>query len=285
MSNESNPETIMDKTILRIKKHPFVSMLLIVITVLIGIEATTKSISGLMNTSLNILTNNKNKPILSQFTLSDSASNYIEVSIAKFGLGSQVKTFMAHSKSPEANSLSARTYYPVFNVVIANPSNQQIVISKITYNVEDLGHVLVGGRPGPMEVTNKYTHKLEYKKGTQEYEMVPPITIPANSSNAFELAMITDHPDLALSWWTNVEFHSNMGNVSTDMFQLILSGRPKWAVKVSQPQQILREGSRIPQQVRRQETTIMPLPAPRQEGIRMQQKERVQHPRTPSFLR
>lgn len=277
----------MNKTILYFKNNPFITVLLIIIFALVVAEITSNAVSGFFGTSSNVVSSKNNKPVLETFTLNESKSTYIENVTARFGHGPQVKTFMAQPKVTDVNSLSARASYPVFNVVIKNPSNQQLVITKFAYNIYDIGHVMVGGGPGPLESTYKYTNKLEYKKGVQEYELVSPIMIPAKSSSAFELAMMTDHPDLGLSWWTNVEFQSNMENVSTGMFQVILSGRPEWAKKVFEPKRERRQGALTQIPVMKQENVTMPQPAPKQDGgsKRIQQQAHQPRPATPAVLR
>jgi len=275
----------MNKTISYIKNHPFIAMLFIIIAALVVAEITSKTVSDFFTTSSNVDRSIKKKPVLEAFTLNKSKSNYIEGEIAKFGTGPQVTTFMAQPKVTEVNSPATRVSYPVFNVVIKNPSNQQLVITKFAYNILDVGHVMVGGGPGPLESTYQYTSKLEYKKGIQEYKLDSPIIIPAKSSGTFEVAMMTEHPALGLSWWTNIEFQSNMENVSTGMFQVILSGRPEWAIKVLEPRRERRQATLSPIPALKQQNIIMPQPAPKQEGVRILQDERKQRPRTPSVLR
>lgn len=261
-----------------------IASVFIIIAVLVVVEILSKAISGFMADAYQNISGEKTKPSLELFTLNQSKSIYIENVIAKFGTGPKVKTYIADSKIQEVEPLSLRASYPVFNVVIKNTSDQQLEITKITYNIDEVGQVM-GVGPGPLKAEYKHTHKLEYKKGIQEYKLVSPITIPKKSSGAFKLAMFTEHPELGLSWWTNVEFYTNKGNVSTDMFQVILSGRPKWALKTLEPQRVLRQELTAPQQVNQQETR-MPPQVPRQNGgTRTSEQAPIQRPREPAFLR
>lgn len=272
----------MNKTISYFKSHPFIVVLFVIIAVLLVVEITTKALSDFSGSSLSI-SGETNPPILMQFSLNQYKSTYVEKKIAIFGKGAKVKTYIANIKVPDANTHSSAASYPVFDVVINNPAKEQLVITKIMVNIDDIGQVR-GIGPGPVESTHQYTHKLEYKKGVQEYELVSPITIPAKSSGAFELAMFTEYPELGLSWWTNVEFQTNKGNVSTDMFQIILSGRPAWALKILEPIRERRPPLKDLQQLQQQETAKIPLPPAGPEGSTMKQEELRQHPRTPAFL-
>lgn len=287
----------MNNTISYFKNHPFIAVVSVIITVFVVTEITTKAVSGLFGTSSNIVSNNRNIPVLEKFLLNKSKTRYVEIELAKLGKGARVKTFIANINNSDTNDThSSRVNYPVFDVVIHNPASEQSVITKIMYNIDDIGQVL-GVGPGPVDSKYQYTSKLEYKKGVQEYELVSPIVIPAQSSASFELAMFTEHPEIGLSWWTNIEFNTDQGNVSTDMFQVILSGRPKWALKVLQPPQTRRKqmgkgkeflspNTGLPQPVTRQEAIKIPLPETRHEGgIRRVQEGRRESPRTPTALR
>ncbi len=271
----------MNNVILQIKKHPVITVLFIVVMALIVTELTTKKLSDIAEKTLY-----KDKPVISQFTLNTFKSIYMESDIAKFGQGSRVKTYVVNPEKIDSTQNTLQATYPVFNVVIDNPSEQEITITKISYNIDEVGQVRSGG-VGPIESSYQYTHKLEYKKGEQEFKLAEPMTISAKSSRAFEFAMMTEHPELGLAWWTNVAFHTSNGRVATDMFQLVLSGRPNWALNVKAPQQKRLQQLKKIEEIEAQDTSKTPMPAPltNNGGGKASQGDVRQKPMEPSVLR
>ncbi|MCW3070708.1 MAG: hypothetical protein JWO44_598 [Bacteroidetes bacterium] len=118
--------------------------------------------------------------------------------------------------------------YPTFVCVIQNPSNEELIVDKIHFNVLKIGQVM-SAEEGIIAPKASYVFNLKHATGTQVLKLMPAgFRIAANSTYSFELQVFTDTPDMGLCWLMNVEFITTHGNVKTDNFQLIMSGKPTW---------------------------------------------------------
>lgn len=118
--------------------------------------------------------------------------------------------------------------YPVFNITLENRAKRPLLVTALVYNVSEVGQVM-GGEPGPLSPRVRYVHELKYEAGTQRRELSSVFEIPPEGARAFELQLETKHPDLGLCWLVRIDIETNQGTVSTEEFQLILSGKPSWA--------------------------------------------------------
>ncbi|TNZ56309.1 hypothetical protein CGK45_21930 [Vibrio parahaemolyticus] len=207
----------------RLKKNKYVTVILLLVTIVGGIESFTNSISNLIEKLTGTETQG---PSLVQFALNPEHTSYYESSEPRFATGPRIKTFINQFKTPDYSSLVNK---PVWQVTLSNPSDEDMIVTDIKYHVSDIGQVM-GGEPGPLSATYEYKYELKYEKGIQPQKLVPPFKVPPKSSGAFDLVLFTNHPDIGLGWIMNVEFITNIGSVKTEEFQLYLSGSPDWAL-------------------------------------------------------
>jgi len=146
----------------------------------------------------------------------------------RFAAGPRVKTYINRHKVSDYSSLDQK---PVWQVTLSNPTDKDMVLTDIKYHVSDIGQVM-GGEPGPLSASYEYKYDLKYEKGVQSQVLVPPFKVPPKSSGAFDLVLFTEHPDIGLGWIMQIEFITNIGSVSTDEFQVYLSGSPDWALNM-----------------------------------------------------
>lgn len=181
---------------------------------------------GIWKPAANII--KKNKQIkLSQFELYGIESAYLkdEEPFAANG----TKTYPTYSLDPyfgnSGSSSSTLAPIPIFNVVIENTSNKEILLTKILYRVSKVGQVM-GGGTGMLEPNARYEHVLEWKTGDQEFALVPPFKIEPQSFGSFMLQLKTNKKDIGLCWLMKVYFFTSNdeGAVSTDVFQLVMTG-------------------------------------------------------------
>ena len=118
-------------------------------------------------------------------------------------------------------------FFPVFIVTIENPTNRDLLVTKIDYKILRLLYDEPAAGMHPSESltpTATYTHQLAGKLGIQSYPITPPFRIPANSSGSFELQLHADndmHED-GVTFTMNVEFLTNQSVIRTDTFLLHL---------------------------------------------------------------
>jgi len=160
------------------------------------------------------------EPEILQFALDPSKSSFYEIDAPKFGAGPKIKTFTI-----DPSFLGViRTGRAIFQVSLENPNDKNMVLTDVIYNVSELGDVK-GGVAGPLNSKQSYFHKLEYKVGQQKTQLVPPFVIPPKSVGAFTLELYSNDPRPGLTWVMDIDFISNRGRVSTDTFQLVLTGK------------------------------------------------------------
>jgi hypothetical protein len=178
---------------------------------------------GTWKPSANIIPKNKSLK-LSQFELYGIESSYLKSNDLFAAIGSQ--KYITYGLDPYFNQLGhSLAPIPIFNVVLKNNSDNEILITKTIYRVSKIGQVK-GGDYGPLQPNIRYEHILEWKTGDQEFPLVPPFKISPHSSGSFLLQMRTNNNDIGLCWLMKIYFitSNEEGGVSTDIFQLIMTG-------------------------------------------------------------
>jgi hypothetical protein len=117
--------------------------------------------------------------------------------------------------------------WPAWNVTIENTSDQEQLITRVVYRTYEIDYVL-GGEYGLVSPEVTYVHQIDWIKGDQEVQLVPPFAIPPRSSGSFELQLTTAYPDYGRRWNMQIFFviDDERGAVSTEKFYLIMSGLP-----------------------------------------------------------
>jgi hypothetical protein len=116
--------------------------------------------------------------------------------------------------------------FPVFIATIENPTNRDILITGINYNVSKIAYFPPVESPptpfGPLTPTATYTYQLAIKQGVQSQTIEPPFRVPANSSESLELQLHskTDPSYSGITYTMNIEFVTNQSSITTDVFLL-----------------------------------------------------------------
>ncbi|ANG63108.1 hypothetical protein A8C75_11910 [Marinobacterium aestuarii] len=161
------------------------------------------------------------KPKIGQFALNMSKSSFRETLSAKFA-ASEIK-LPTYGVDPAFFGV-INNFRAIFSVSIENVNERDLLVTDVIYDVSEIGQVMSGGA-GPLNSNQTYFHEIKYEVGQQKKQLVPPYRIPAKSVGAFELELYSTDPRPGLTWIMNVTFVTNMGEVSTDTFQLILTGK------------------------------------------------------------
>lgn len=170
----------------------------------------------------------KNKKIkLAQFELYGIKSAY-EKTLENFG-SVGTKNYPTYSIDPNYYQLASASHtldpIPIFNVVLENTTDREILITKTLYRVSRVDQVK-GGDYGLLEPNARYEHILEWKTGDQEFSLVPPFRIAPRAFGSFLIQLKTNKKDIGLCWLMKAYFITSMeeGGVSTEEFQLIMTG-------------------------------------------------------------
>ncbi|MDJ0820295.1 MAG: hypothetical protein QNJ09_00625 [Paracoccaceae bacterium] len=117
--------------------------------------------------------------------------------------------------------------YPVFEVVLRNTTDSDIIITDIEYDVEDIGGYK-GYIDDPAQYIETYHFDLAYVKGVQRHRLMPSFVVAPRSADSFRLRLFSSHDDAGLSWRLKLRLNSSNGSVETDTFQILMSGKPTW---------------------------------------------------------
>ena len=114
-------------------------------------------------------------------------------------------------------------YQPVITFVVENPTDEPLILSKIKYEVLDVGQVM-GGETGPLFPMHTYNHKINHEKGEQIRKLTPVFRVAANDSVSFNIRLISTKLDDGLAWLLKIHLIDTKGNAAvTETFQIIMS--------------------------------------------------------------
>jgi hypothetical protein len=163
----------------------------------------------------------EDKPKIAQFALNMSKSAFRETLSPKFA-ASEIR-LPTYGVDPAFFGV-LKNFRAIFSVSIENVNERDLLVTDVIYEVSEVGQVR-GGGAGPLNSNQTYFHEIKYEVGSQKNRLVPPYRIPAKSVGAFELELYSTDPRPGLTWIMSVKFITNMGEVSTETFQLILTGK------------------------------------------------------------
>jgi hypothetical protein len=112
---------------------------------------------------------------------------------------------------------------PVITFTLKNSSDQDIIISKVVYDVTAVGQVK-GGASGPLYPIITYDHYLEHHAGIQERKLNPAIQLAGEGLVSFNIRLIPVDKSSGLCWVLRVRIYDSRGNFqTTEPVQLIMS--------------------------------------------------------------
>lgn len=112
---------------------------------------------------------------------------------------------------------------PVITFALRNLESKDIIITKVEYEVIEVGQVL-GGESGPLYPILTYNHILSHSVGNQERILNPPILLRSNSLGSFNIRLMPDKKQAGLAWLLKIKIYDTEGNFqTTDVFQIIMS--------------------------------------------------------------
>jgi hypothetical protein len=117
-------------------------------------------------------------------------------------------------------------YFPVFLVVIENPTNRDLLISEIKYDIKNLIPMDggVGVPSGPLTPTATYSLPITEHVGIKSHGISPPFRIPPASSGSFELQLyLNESQHTQVGFVLNVEFLTNQSPIKSDRFFLVMA--------------------------------------------------------------
>lgn len=112
---------------------------------------------------------------------------------------------------------------PVITMVVRNNGDKQIILTKVVYDVLDVGTIL-GGTSGPLYPEITYDHKIKHEIGEQLFYLKPPIKILPHDIVSFNIRIISATKGHGLGWLLKICLENSDGDyVTTDPFQIFMS--------------------------------------------------------------
>ncbi|WP_454714516.1 hypothetical protein [Caulobacter segnis] len=206
----------------RVKKKPVIAAFLLGIAILGGTASALGDLEKLAEPIKKVVAKanpaaaNAPKPIIEAFSLSPNATGYEETQEGLFADASRgpFRTFQPRYPWDQPA-------VPIFLLTISNPSDKDMIITGLTYRVDEIGQVM-GGPAGPVQPLARYQHKLAWVIGDQKNALVPPFNIPAKSSAALEVQLSSNLDTPGLGWLMKIGVQTNGGTDYTKPFQLYL---------------------------------------------------------------
>jgi hypothetical protein len=106
--------------------------------------------------------------------------------------------------------------------VFTNNSKSDAVINAVDLDVTDVGQ-FAGGRPGIVVPNHIYVVNLKHQVGIQSFALTPVYRVPGNDTGSFAVVFKPASEGMGLCWMMKVIFHTSLGNVSSEMFSVIMS--------------------------------------------------------------
>lgn len=163
----------------------------------------------------------EDNPRLAQFALNPTKSTYTESDGPKFGASETWLT--TYGLDPDYFG-EVEEFRAIFSVSLENINHRDMLVTGVVYDVSEIGQVRSHGA-GPLKSNQTYFHEIKYEVGPQRRQLVPPYRIPPKSVGALDLELYSTEARLGLTWIMKITFVTNMGNVSTEYFQLVLTGK------------------------------------------------------------
>ena len=218
VASPPQPRNLVEEWTAALKSKPVIAAGIVAAVALGGLAAGLKSVQTIRD-SVKGITQNLVRPELVSFTLSPNAAGFEQVNSFLFGVGpTRYLTFEpvhGTTERPEA----------IFLVTIKNPTDKALIITKVDYEVEQVGQVM-GGESGPLQSLATYHHTIEHFTGVQEQPLSPPFRIAAHDAASFELQLVSATEGPGLGWFMRTVFITDAGDIESPSFQLFLPQRP-----------------------------------------------------------
>ncbi len=199
----------------KLKARPVVAFLIVAALILSGIAGVFKAVQTI-STAFRAIKGELARPSVVAFTLSPRANGFQETRKEMlFALSGEKWRTFAPAYPPQEKPTA------IFLVTIRNPTHEDLIITRVDYEVEKVGQVM-GAPSGPVKPAAKYHYAIRHEVGIQASEMVPTFNVNAGDTASFELEITSATPGVGLGWLLRIGFVADAVELYTDMFQLYL---------------------------------------------------------------
>jgi hypothetical protein len=191
-----------------IKSNPVIAVLVVVGTIAVAVIGFWEKAADFYERLFGV-------PIsLAAFHLSSTSDTYLE----EKGVTCDVNGRVVRMFTPDAEGNRALS----LDFVFTNKSNADAIINAVDLDISAAGGVL-GGRPGIVVPNHTYIVNLKHQVGIQSFLLTPVYRIPGNDTGSFTIVFKSASKGTGLCWTMRAVFHSNLGQVKSEDFSVIMS--------------------------------------------------------------
>lgn len=157
---------------------------------------------------------------LAAFNLSSTSDMYFEEQSTRCGIADHpVRTFLAPAAIKENRAVS-------LDFTFSNKAQTDAIFKSVDLDVGAVGQV-AGGTPGIVVPNHTYVLDLKHQVGVQSFPLRPVYKVPGNDTGSFTIVFKPATDGVGMCWIMRAVFHTNLGDVKTDNFSLIMSNFKK----------------------------------------------------------
>jgi hypothetical protein len=153
---------------------------------------------------------------LEALNLSSTSDMYFEEQSMRCALkDNPVRTFLAPASIKENRAVS-------LDFVFSNKAQSDAIFKSVDFDVNAAEQV-AGGAPGIVVPNHTYVVDLKHQVGMQSFPLVPVYKVPGNDTGSFTIVFKPATEGVGLCWIMKAVFHTNLGDVKSDDFSVIMS--------------------------------------------------------------
>jgi len=208
------PDPLADKWLKKIKNNWLIAVVVVAGTVVLAVVEFGQKTSEFYEKHVQV-------PVsLEAFNLSSTSDMYFEEQSTRCGIkDNPVRTFLAPGAIKENRAIS-------LDFVFSNKGTSDAVFKSVDLDVSAAEQVS-GGTPGIVVPNHTYVVDLKHKVGVQSFPLKPVYKVPGNETGSFTIVFKPATEGVGLCWIMRAVFHTNLGDVKSDNFSLIMSNFTK----------------------------------------------------------
>jgi hypothetical protein len=214
VSTPEKTESLSDVWLKRLKNNPLIAAVIVLGTV-------AAAVIGFWQKAADVYEQRVEVPVsLAAFNLSETSDLYFEEKpfSCKFD-GHNVRTFMPPASIKENRAVS-------LDFVFSNKSKSDAIFKGVDLNVS-AAEQIAGGSPGIVVPNHTYVVNLKHQVGVQPFALTPVYRVPGNETGSFTVVFKPATEGVGLCWIMQAVFHTNLGDVKSENFSLIMSNFKK----------------------------------------------------------
>jgi hypothetical protein len=204
------PDPLADKWLKKIKNNWLIAVVVVAGTIVLAVVEFGQKTSEFYEKHVQV-------PVtLAAYNLSSTSDMYVvEEPHRCASTDHPVRTFLAPADIKENRAIS-------LDFVFSNKSQSDAIFKSVDLDVSAAEEV-AGGTPGIVVPNHTYVVNLKHQVGVQSFPLTPVYKVPGNDTGAFTVVFKPATEGVGMCWIMQAVFHTNLGDVKSENFSLIMS--------------------------------------------------------------